>query len=714
MHGEVGDRYGPPSTEVAPVPAKHTPMEPAQLGPYTIGTRLGRGGMGAVYEAVDTTTGASVAVKVLAAHLADDPGLKARFRDEIETLKELRHPGIVQLLAYGEEGDQPYFAMELVRGKTIEQALRGGRRFTWQETVAAALAISRALKVAHDHGVIHRDLKPSNILLADDVPIGEGVKLADFGIAKLFGGASHTAHGNIVGTAEYMAPEQATGAGIDHRADLYSLGLVMYAMLAGRPPFRGGQATEVIAKQRNSPAPRIADAVPAVPPELDTLIDRLLQKAPASRPASALALARLLTAIATFVPTADRIAPAGDKLVIADLPAPPTRGEQKGMSGDFTTVYGTNAPAPHAAAASPEPSPAPSESPPAPSPRATEGATAGSGEEAPKPRAVRRPTGGSGGAPTAGIDRDLTGLPKEGKGADTRVDTTVRRQHTSMADLERVDRERRFRDQTRQTWAGVAMAIAIAATVLGGGWMLLRPPTADSLYARIKAVSDDDDGDLRDADELIRRFLDRHSDDPRVSEVAGFARSIALDRLERRARRKLRGDRPLLPIERDYRAAMAREPESPSGCLAALEAFVTLHQPVDQAGEQPGEDRQPDAPHPPITMPSGDLEDDTGLWIALAHRQIARLTPLALDEQQEDRRRIEAILADAEALSVAAADDPSRRQDALATRRLLLASIVDTYAGRAHVSTLVERATTLLAEIAPATPTESSPGAEAP
>jgi hypothetical protein len=113
-------------------------------------------------------------------------------------------------------------------------------------------------------------------------------------------------------------------------------------------------------------------------------------------------------------------------------------------------------------------------------------------------------------------------------------------------------------------------------------------------------------------------------------------------------------------------------------------------------------------------MPSGDLEDDTGLWIALAHRQIARLTPLALDEQQEDRRRIEAILADAEALRGAVADDPSRRQDALATRRLLLASIVDTYAGRAHVSTLVERATTLLAEIAPAPPTESSPGAEAP
>lgn len=674
-------------------------MEPAQLGPYTIGPRLGRGGMGAVYEAVDSATGAAVAVKVLAAHLADDPGLKARFRAEIETLKELRHPGIVQLLAFGEEGDQPYFAMELVRGKTIEQALRAGRRFTWQETVATALAISRALKVAHDHGVIHRDLKPSNILLADDVPVGEGVKLADFGIAKLFGGASHTAHGNIVGTAEYMAPEQAAGAGIDHRADLYALGLVMYAMLAGRPPFRGGQATDVIAKQRNAPAPRIADAVPTVPPELDTLIDRLLQKDPASRPASALALARLLTAIATLVPAADRIAPAGDKLVIADLPAPPTRGEQKGMSGDFTTVCGTGSPAADV--------PAPSASPGETGPSAERRVTALSGQRAPVPPAVRRPMGGSGSAATAGIERDLTGLPGVGTGADTRVDTTVRRQHTSMADLERVDRERRFRDQKRQTWAAAAMAIAITATVLGGGWILLRPQTADSLYARIKAVSDDDDGDLRDADDLIRRFLDRHSGDPRAAEVAGFAQTIALDRLERRARRKIRGDRPLTPIERDYRAAMAREPESPSGCLGALEAFLTLH--------QPAEAQRPDGtPLPPVERPSGDLEDDVGLWIALAHRQIARLTPLALDEQQEDRRRIEAILADAETLRVTVAADPSGRQDALATRRLLLSSIVDTYAGRAHVGALVERATKLLAEIAPVAPDEPSPGAEAP
>ena len=669
-------------------------MEPAQLGPYRIGARLGRGGMGAVYEAVDSSTGATVAVKVLAAHLADDPGLKSRFRAEIDTLKSLRHPGIVQLLAFGEEGDQPYFAMELVRGKTIEQQLRGGRRFTWQETVATGLAVTKALKVAHDHGIVHRDLKPSNILLADGVPIGDGVKLADFGIAKLFGGAAHTAHGNIVGTAEYMAPEQATGQGIDHRADLYALGLVMYAMLAGRPPFRGGQVTEVIEKQRHTPAPRVAAAVPAVPPELDTLIDRLLQKDPAARPGSALALARLLTAIGTFVPDFDSAVPAADKLVIADHAAAPLRPDKQSLSEDFTTVCGAAAPvARPPTAATSTPGSGVTAAPPA-------GALeAGQTRQESSPRPAPRPV--SSAALTAGIERDRTDLPAEEAAATTRVDTTVRWRHTTMADLERADRERQSRDQTRKTWLQTAMAIAIAVTVLGGGWMLLRPPTADTLYARIKAVTNDDDGDLRDADVSIRRFLTDFPHDPRAEEVAGFERTVALDRLERRARRKVRVDRPLSPVERDYRAAMAREQQSPSDCIDALTALLTLYAKNDveaPAGPRPGE----------------ELEDDPTLWIALARRQMARLTPLAIDEQQEDGRRIEAILSQAETLRTEAAAAPATAAESLAKRRRLLESVLETYAVRPHAKPLLGRVAALLAEPdePPMPAVDPSPGAD--
>lgn len=669
-------------------------MEPAQLGPYSIGARLGRGGMGAVYEAVDASTGATVAVKVLAAHLADDPGLKARFRAEIDTLKSLRHPGIVQLLAFGEEGDQPYFAMELVRGKTIEQQLRGGRRFTWQETVATGLAVTKALKLAHDHGIVHRDLKPSNILLADGVPIGDGVKLADFGIAKLFGGAAHTVHGNIVGTAEYMAPEQATGQGVDHRADLYALGLVMYAMLAGRPPFRGGQVTEVIEKQRHTPAPRVAAAVPAVPPELDTLIDRLLQKDPAARPGSALALARLLTAIGTLVPDSDSAVPAADKLVIADHGATPSRPDKQGRSEDFTTVFGAAGPvAPSPSAGTPTPGNGVTAAPPAGPPEA------GRTRHESFPRPASRPV--SGDALTAGIERDRTDLGAEEAAATTRVDSTVRRRHTTMADLEKADRERRSRDQTRKTWLQTAMAIAIAVTVLGGGWMLLRPPTADTLYDRIKTVTNDDNGDLRDADVSIRRFLRDFPQDPRAGEVAGFERTMALDRLERRSRRKVRVDRPLSPVERDYRAAMAREQESPSECVDALTALLTLYAKADvesPAGPRPG----------------GDIEDDPTLWMALAHRQMARLTPLAIDEQQEDGRRIEAILSQAETLRIEAAAAPATAAESLAQRRRLLESVLETYASRPHAKPLLSRVTALLAEPdePPMTAADPSPGAD--
>ena len=160
-------------------------MEPQQLGPYVLSKRLGRGGMGAVYEAEHQDTGEFVAVKVLASHLADDLGLKERFEAEIQTLKPLRCPGIVQLIAYGEDEGQPYFAMELVHGQSLERLIRGGRTFSAAEVIAFSIEIARSLKVAHDHGIIHRDLKPANLLIPDDTNQTDvSVKLADFGIAK--------------------------------------------------------------------------------------------------------------------------------------------------------------------------------------------------------------------------------------------------------------------------------------------------------------------------------------------------------------------------------------------------------------------------------------------------------------------------------------------------------------------------------------------------
>ncbi len=268
-------------------------MQFERLGPYKIGKRLGRGGMGAVFEGTDAETGQAAAVKVLNAHLADDAGFRERFEMEIETLKKLQHPNIVRMLGYGEHDGYLFYVMELIKGRSVEEELQAGRRFTWREVVHDAVKLSKALRHAHDHGVIHRDIKPANILLTED----DDVKLTDFGIARLFGNTQITMEGGLVGTAEYMSPEQAAGDRVTPQSDLYSLGGVMFAMLAGRPPFRGGSLGEMLQKQSFEPPPPVTRYARDVPAEVEEAITRLLSKDPHSRATNALILSRQLAAM---------------------------------------------------------------------------------------------------------------------------------------------------------------------------------------------------------------------------------------------------------------------------------------------------------------------------------------------------------------------------------------------------------------------------------
>jgi serine/threonine protein kinase len=633
-------------------------MQPSQIGPYTVSSRLGRGGMGAVYEATDPGTDSRVAVKVLASHLADDPGLRKRFTSEIETLRSLRHPGIVQLLAFGEEDDQPYFAMELVRGKSLEHALRTGRRFNAQETVAVGLAVCRALKAAHDHGIVHRDLKPANLLISqaalDAGDLGGGVKLADFGIAKLFGGLAHTAHGNIVGTAEYMAPEQAAGTGVDHRADLYALGLVMFAMLTGRPPFLGRQVTEVIEKQRREPAPRVASLARDVPAELDALIDRLLAKDPAARPANALAVGRLLSAI--------------DASSVASTPPPATPE----LPLDLFAPTQDITPAPQAAAPPIETAYAATQ--------AFTGRLPGETTQLPSRAAAASVADKKAATGSDGLIADES----RAAGATTVVDRTVRNRFTTVEELDKAAQQQAERERASQRRWQIATAIATAAVLGIGGWLLLKPPTADTLYARIKSVqaaaeAGDGSVDLRDARPAIDLFLARHGADPRAAEVRALDRSLDLDALEKRARRRVRGNRALSPIERDYRAAMDREATSPSDCKDSLEALLAIH--ADTRDRKPAE------------------EEET-LWLALVRRQIERLVPLAANEEAEDEKRIASIFTEADALAAGAssATSDAQRAELLAKRRSLLEGLVELYASRPHAAAAVETAKAKLAE----------------
>src|SRR5262245_17889588 len=215
------------------------PLE--RLGPYKLEKTLGRGGMGAVYVGLNEQSGERAAVKVLSGHLADDDNFRERFKQEIETLKRLLHPNIVQLHGYGEDDGHLYYVMELVEGHCCRVNWFAAGASIGREVAAFASATATAFSQAHIPATILANFKPANLLIDSQ----DHIKLADFGIAKLYGGANVTAEGGMLGTADYMSPEQASGKPVSSRCDLYSLGSVLYALLTGKPPFAADTIVEV-------------------------------------------------------------------------------------------------------------------------------------------------------------------------------------------------------------------------------------------------------------------------------------------------------------------------------------------------------------------------------------------------------------------------------------------------------------------------------------
>ena len=694
-------------------------MEAQQLGPYVLIKRLGRGGMGAVYEAEHQETGEHVAVKVLASHLADDLGLKERFDAEIQTLKPLRSPGIVQLIAYGEDDGQPYFAMELVHGQSLERIIRGGRIFTPEEVIGLSIEIARSLKVAHDHGIIHRDLKPANLLVPDDPhQANAGVKLADFGIAKLFGAASQTAHGSIVGTAEFMAPEQAAGKPLDARADLYTLGLVMFTMIAGKPPFRGSQLTEIITKQLREAPPRVSSFHHDIPEELDGLIDGLLAKDPARRPASALAVGRRLTAIRDRLsqlqqPKQDSKGDGSPSLIIqseADPTAPtnhdrsssltkatPQKKAPQASPSSIDLLAETKEGTRHASSNAtengldattelprlvPEPPLAESDQE---LPQATSFAKQNIEQSADRPLAPgshlpleRRPT-----KQAVSSANNRTASDADEDPNSTVVDTKPARRFVTVEEFDRAAHQKNLRHRWQRIRIDTLVTAVTVLLVIGTVYWIIRPQTADELFQTITLETQKAQPDLRRIRPELDQFLSRYPADERAAVVGSLQQQLRVNILEAKMRRRVLGSRDVPAIERDYRAALAREPESPSAALSAMQAVRTVY------GKQS---------YLPIDNFSAE---DRQTWFSLIERQITRLGQTARKERVEDLERAENVLDEASQQYAKAVEssDPETAQRGIGQSRLLLQSLIETYGDRPHATEIVTAAKGLLKTI---------------
>jgi len=261
-----------------------------KLGEYQLEHRLGQGGMGVVYEAFHPLIGKRAAIKILKKELCADPGSLERFVDEARVVNQIGHPNIVDVFAFGEMPDgRSYFVMELLKGETLRARLARST-LTLDEVRNIVKPLARALQAAHDKGVIHRDLKPDNVFLVDVRDEAPTAKLLDFGIAKLAKNdhrVEKTATGAIIGTPQYIAPEQAKGYPIDPRADIYALGAIMFELLTGRPPFIADNAMEMVAKHLMEAPVRPSTISRAIAPELDDLVLRMLAKTPDGRPSLA-------------------------------------------------------------------------------------------------------------------------------------------------------------------------------------------------------------------------------------------------------------------------------------------------------------------------------------------------------------------------------------------------------------------------------------------
>jgi eukaryotic-like serine/threonine-protein kinase len=273
------------------LPDEEAALEPGQMvDEYRVDRKLGSGTFGAVYAGEQPLIGKRVAIKVLHRKFDSDAGVVSRFVSEARAVNRIGHRNIIDIFSFGTlKGNRPYFVMELLEGMTLGELLNREKRIGLREAIPIVRGIADGLDAAHDAGITHRDLKPDNIFLAAEKGGGHFPKLLDFGVAKLAGEevAHKTATGAVIGTPNYMAPEQCRGKRIDHRADIYSLGVVIHEMLTGHRLFKADSAMDVLMMHVSEPPRPMSEIFPELPRELDAPVLAMLAKSPNQRPRSA-------------------------------------------------------------------------------------------------------------------------------------------------------------------------------------------------------------------------------------------------------------------------------------------------------------------------------------------------------------------------------------------------------------------------------------------
>ncbi|MDR2643757.1 MAG: serine/threonine protein kinase [Planctomycetaceae bacterium] len=575
-------------------------MQPEKLGPFYIGRVLGRGGMGAVYEGIHEQTGDVAAVKVLLDNFEGENDTRLRFEAEIDTLKRLRHPNIVRLFGFGKDQGLLYYVMELVEGASLYTELKRKRFFYWYEVAKIGMEICLALRHAHDRGITHRDVKPANILLEKNGT----VKLSDFGIASLFGSRRLTDVNAVVGTLEFMSPEQALASPVGPRSDMYSLGAVLYALILNKPPFPAKHLAEIIKKHQENIIEPIRLTRIDVPDEMETIILNLLQIQPETRPQSPFAVARRFQTIlqtqfsqyeqiiirptdntaTTNQPQNDVIdlnvvTPNGNFLQnnnssLADSFGKPA-SDDVDITKSLTNVELSNSKSEINSTQFEFDHP----------PNISLPASNNAGEN--DINRYKHKTNNVVNCKPQPENELLAADPATGLNK-TKTNNTRHIQHSTFTEVNEHELGSLSNLQTMSKYSiSLQTIFASVSLLLIGGmiYYLLQPVPPDKLYERIssKLRSKGEEGDfsiesLRRAESEIRYFLDHHADHPRIGQVRIYEEQLNLANLERRLerRRQISDPAAISQVERAYLEATSWIKSDPTKAIIKLKAIIDL------------------------------------------------------------------------------------------------------------------------------------------